>query len=850
MRVLRLLLKELSSQKRLSFLFILNLSLGLSSFIALEGFKSSLDGTIKQRSKGILGADYGVRAKRPYTDEEKQLLKELAPPGAEESRLMEMLSMVVGPQKTSRLVQLKAIENNYPFYGEIKLKDYGVLDLALKEKMQASQGILVYPELLTQLKVKVGEEIIIGNLPFKIFDIIEQDSAAGLSTNMAPRIYLHFDQLQNTGLVQPRSLINHFIVYKTPSLDSEDLSDLRQELFDRLETVDIRVFTHENSSRQMTRMFRRLSDFLGLTSLVALFLSALGGGFLFRVYLRGKVKDIAILLSLGATPSFALRLYSLQVLILGLLGFVGASLLSTLLVPGLGQVVKGILPYEITFSLSTESLILGFLVGTLGCLLTCLPLLLSVRNVKPGLLLTGSYQIKTSLGQNLLALTPAFFFFWGFSIWLSHSFKVGSLFVLTFIISSLLLGLLALVFLKFCERLYTLAPLSLALALRDMSRQRFTSLVSFLAIGLASLLLNLIPQIQNSLDQELTLPGKSALPSLFMFDIQDEQLPDFHAALKAEGIEAKALSPMIRARLKKVNGKEFDKGKGYGTKTLSREQEREMRFRNRGMNLSIRAGLSESERILAGKPIEGSYVEGNETLPKVSLETRFADRLGLKIGDELEFDVEGVPVMGQVENLRTIRWTSFQPNFFITFQPGVLEPAPKTHIATLPGLNQDKKNRIQNLLVEKLPNITIVDVSRVVQRINQVMTQMSFALKFMSFLCLVAGMCVLYSIANHLTRRRRFDIGLMKTFGATGSLIQGQFLWQFLTLSASASLLGILLSFGVNTALCRWLLQSVPSIAWQPPLISFIATLILTLLVTSLAIRGALRTRTRELFSN
>ncbi|EQC52317.1 FtsX-like permease family protein [Bacteriovorax sp. DB6_IX] len=149
-----------------------------------------------------------------------------------------------------------------------------------------------------------------------------------------------------------------------------------------------------------------------------------------------------------------------------------------------------------------------------------------------------------------------------------------------------------------------------------------------------------------------------------------------------------------------------------------------------------------------------------------------------------------IPVEGVVIGLRDIRWTSFQPNFFIQFQPGVLEMAPKTFIATLPSMSQESKEKIQDTLVDQLPNITMINVTSLVERISSMMNQMAWALKFMSLLCLLAGMVVIYSIANHQARSRRWDIGLLKSLGAGFQLIKRQFLWQFAIISFLATARG------------------------------------------------------------
>jgi putative ABC transport system permease protein len=135
---------------------------------------------------------------------------------------------------------------------------------------------------------------------------------------------------------------------------------------------------------------------------------------------------------------------------------------------------------------------------------------------------------------------------------------------------------------------------------------------------------------------------------------------------------------MIRSRILKVNGLDFERKldiKNYKT----REEEREARFRNRGVNLTYRDKLTASEEIREGKPFSGKL---DPNMAELSVEFRYADRLGFKLGDEISFDIQGLEVKGRIVNFRSVQWTSFQPNFFIIMQSGFLEEAPKTFIGS------------------------------------------------------------------------------------------------------------------------------------------------------------------------
>ncbi len=837
---------ELINNKGFCFLFILNLGLGLAGFVALDGFKGSIENTIHKRSKAVLGADFGLSARRALTKAEVSIVESHLPNNYQETKMVEMVSMVANKDKSSRLVQLKAIQEHYPFYGEVLLE--GGTQLEVK-KYQNRPVVWIYPELVRQLNTGKGESLKIGDQFFEVVGVIADDAAAGITTNMAPRIYLPFEQLQKTNLLKKGSIAWFSQLYRLPGLNDSELNDLKDKIFDKFEEAEIRVFTHKNASRQMAELLSRLNDFLGLASMVALFLASIGAAFLFRSYLQKSRTSIAILMSLGASRLQTFFFYLLQVILLGFLSCVLSVVLSFIIVPGLGGLTQELLPFDIQYELSLNTIFVALVVSLLGSVLIALPLLVRLRNIKISMLVRDQQARAHGFDPLfILSLLPAIVFFYIMSFWLSNSFQVGSIFTILFFVSCLVLSGLSLLLFAGLEKFMDIKNLSLRWAIRDLSRLRGTTVVTFVTIGLSSLLLNLIPQVQKTLGTELERPDQSKLPSLFLFDIQEEQVEPLENILKNHNLVLDQISPTIRARLVEINGEVFDKGKGIG-KSLTREEEREMRFRNRGFNLSYRSQPSDAETIIEGSPFPGPFNEQRDKIPQISVETRFADRLNFKINDVLKFEIEGVPVEGKIVNLRRVEWTSFQPNFFVQFQPGVLEVAPKTFIATIPNMDIEKKHRLQDSLVEELPNVSLVDVSRIVKRINEVIVQMSWALGFMTILSLLSGFVVIYSMANHQARDRTWEIGLMKSLGAQFHLIRNQFLWQFCLVSFFAMFIGALLSLIMSWIFSSYIFESLWVFAWEIPLLSILFAVFGTLIVTTLAIRKSLEKPTSHLFS-
>ena len=177
---------------------------------------------------------------------------------------------------------------------------------------------------------------------------------------------------------------------------------------------------------------------------------------------------------------------------------------------------------------------------------------------------------------------------------------------------------------------------------------------------------------------------------------------------------------------------------------LTREQERQQNFRRHNLNLSYRTQLSYSEKIVEGRPLALKFDWDSGKPAEISLEVRYAERMGFKLGDLLTFNVQEVLIEAVVINLRRVQWNSFQPNFFILFQTGVLEDAPGTFLGSIGGLDATDRLNVQNRIVQDFPNVSVIDVTRTVGRVLKISDQMVLALRLMAYLSILAGLVVVF----------------------------------------------------------------------------------------------------------
>jgi putative ABC transport system permease protein len=461
--------------------------------------------------------------------------------------------------------------------------------------------------------------------------------------------------------------------------------------------------------------------------------------------------------------------------------------------------------------------------------------------------------------QWILPALPSIIVIFGLAAWQTKSLLAGLLFLFVTGASALILGVAGVTFLKAIAWLAAFTtgsnqssastPWALMMALRSMSRARQTTLISFVTMGLCAALVSAVPQVRAILTSELKTTKTGTMPGLFLFDVQPEQEPELRAWLDAKGARVDQMSPLIRARLEEINGVKL--GDTFDNIPGTRERETEERFKNRTYNLSVRGNLSASEQLVDGRPFETvRHDPGRQSLPEISIEKRFSERTGIKIGDELLFNIQGVMIKGRVVNLRRVRWASFQPNFFVQFQEGVIDDAPRTFIGTIPELGFEATQSLQREMAQKFPNVSVVDVKSAVERILGISDQITLAVTVMAIMCLVAGLGVLVSITIQQARRRAFETALLKVLGASFSSVYQRTLAESVLTALFASACGFVVSFGVAWVLSRFVFDGIWVFAWRDAAAPAAVILVLTVVVTMAFSRLTLGTKPRALLQD
>lgn len=825
---------EVRAGRRTLFFFALNLALGLSGWLAIDLFSTAIQSGLASRSRELLGADVSVSARRPLTADEEATLSSLPGlSGAARVQTLEMFTMAGGAGE-SRLVDLVAVDSGYPLYGRVATQPPtpGIQALGRAEAWVAK-------DLASLLRLRVGDPLRLGHREFRIAALVTAETASGTrAMALAPRVYIRRADVAETGLVSfgATGFYRQFFRLE-PGVDADDIV---RRLNARISDPGVQIRSHRQASRMTGRLQTLLNDYLGLAALIAMFLSAIGAGYIFRGYLARRVQTMAVFMSLGVSPARLQRFYAVQLLFWGAVAAGLAVVIVAVFGPFAAQKLGAFLPIAVEPALNGGAVLRATLLSLAGTVLLGLPYLARLRNLNAATLFQeGAHPILESRAQWPWIL-PGLAFFWVLAVVQAHSLKTGSLFFALLIGSAALLGVIGFLLLRqLGRRGLGGSRVDWRLAVRHATRQRFAVLSGFMAIGIGALLLNLIPHLEKTLAADVAAPPALEIPSLFVFDIQTDQLEPLQSFLRQAGAPLQLVSPLLRGRLVSVNGKPFERSLDADGEFQSREAEAESRFRNRAMNLTWRARLSASESLVAGEDF--SAPRAADALPRISVEERFARRLGFRLGDVLTFDIQGVEVSGQIVNLRSVQWTSFQPNFFVSFEPGVLEDAPATFIGSIGALDAERKRRLQLDLGRQFPTVSAIDVAQVTEQILSILRQMSGAIRVMAFLALFAGFTVLWTIAQQQALDRRQETLLLKLLGASPALLLRTAWLEFGALGFLAALAGAMLALAVSYFLSAVLFDNAWVYStWSPVLITAAVTAF-SLLLPTLTTLGVVR---------
>ncbi len=815
---LRQMLRESrGSRGRLAF-FLACLAVGVAAVVAVAGLTTSVDAGIRREARQLLAADLSLEARRPLPPEAEAFLD--ARVDLERAQIKELVTMLTTPGEggqpgRSLLVELKAVSGPYPFYGDLELEP----PLPLGELLGGDSAI-VAPDLLPRLGIAVGDSISIGGRGYKVTAAVrsEPDRGSGAFT-LGPRVFVSMEGLARTELERFGSRVSHRTLIRLP----EDAS--LEELAARLRRLAgdpprFRVETYAEAQPALREGLRRVDRFLGLVALLSLLLGGVGVAQTTRAWLDGRTDAMAVLRSLGYRPREVFLLYQGQALALGCAGSLVGAALGLAAQRAIPALLGDLLPTTLELRLWQPAAVLrGLGLGLGTALLFSLSPLIAVRRVPPLRVLRKEVEpippSRWSRAATGLALV--------LGVWLAataqaRSALLGLQFTLGAGAAAALLGLASLALVWGAGRLpRRRGRMWLRHGLAALGRPGAGTVGAVVALGMGVLLLLAVAQVQRTLSGELTPPEGRQIPSAFFLDIQPDQWPGVRELLLERGTTDLSSVPVVTARLRKIDRRPVgelaaEPGAGRDRRwALTREQ-----------RLTYLERLPEDNRIVAGA------LWSDPDRLEVSVEEEFAGELGVGLGGELEFDLQGVPVVLIVTSLRAVDWRTFDINFFLVVEPAALADAPGYRLATA-RLPEGREQEIQDALAARYPNVTLLDIRSVLEQVRGVLDRLAAGVQFIGAFTILAGIAILAGAVSAGALRRAREVALLKTLGMTRAGVASMFAVEYALVGLVAGGIGasggLLLAWAVVT---RGL-----QLAWAPDLAAALLAMAASVMLTA-----------------
>ena len=799
--VLRLAWRETRGAWRHFGYFFACVTLGVTALVSVGSFADSLEGTVARSAKSLMGGDVEIRSAQPLPADPASLVAEFPGGRVALTRVRELVAMAQAGPTLTQLVELKAVEPGYPFYGALQTEPAGAL-----ETLIGDGRALVHPSLLARLGLRVGDRFRVGEVELTVAGVIvkEPDRAVGVFS-LGPRVMITAADLDRTGLVRPGSRVRHRTLFRLP--EGQDAGAFRDRLAERLPIAQ-RVTTYTQAQPGLRRFWDQLTMYLGLTGLVALMVGGIGVAVSVSAFVKEKLPAIATLKALGAGWRPLLAAYLLQTALLGLGGSVLGGLLGSLVQPLLAPALTRLLPIELTLSFSPRAVLTGLAMGVGVTLLCALWPLLRIRRVPPALILRREVEPRLPGRRPWLAVVPIAAGLAALALWQAGSWKIGALFAGGLGAALLLLALGARAVVALARRVRWRGP-AWRQGAANLHRPGSHAGPVLVSLGLAVMLVVAIALLEGSLRAQLVDRSPGTAPAFFFIDIQPDQAEPFAELVARHGATAPAeiippveLTPVVRSRLAAVNGAPIarrEQTRQEETWHLTREYVLTWAKEPPGHNTVV-AGRWWTEAEAAREPL-------------ISVEAEIAGRLGVGLGDTLTFDIQGVPVSARVTSLRHVDWRSLTSNFFVIFSPGALEGAPTTFIATV-SARPEQEGPLQSAVVAAFPNITAIPIREVLERVSAVLDQIALAVRLVAAFSIGAGLIVMAGALAITRQQRLYQSVILKALGATRGFVARVFAVEYALLGAAAGAAGSLLAAALAWAVLRWAFD-VPS-QWAP----------------------------------
>ncbi len=778
------------------------LALSVAAIAAVGTVRQSIETGLAVEGAALLGGDAEITLTYRFATESERMWMDVA--ALRVSEIVDFRSMAVvdrGGEKERGLTQVKAVDDTYPIYGDVRLSPPISLEDAFAGT-GGTPGAVMDAVLIGRLGLKTGDGFSLGNQNFILMASLEHEpDNAGGGFGLGPRTLVRLDHLENSGLLAPGTLFESAYRLELPGANLDEIEESARL---SLEGAGIRWRDSRNGAPGVAEFVERLSAFLVLVGLAGLAVGGVGISAAVRSFLEEKTSTIATLKTLGASSSTIFMTYAVQIGLVAAIGIAAGLAVGSLAPMALAPVIEARLPVPAVFEFHPSVLGEASIYGALAAAIFSIWPLARTEMVR------GSALYRIGLDAALprpraryilliIVLIAVLVFS---AAWFSGLVRLTlwSAFGLT--VALFALWLMAQLVRKIAawlsRRRLTRGRSALRMALGSVAGPGSEALSVIPSLGLGLAVLAAIGQIDSNLRRAIATNLPEIAPSYFVVDIQTAQLNDFLSNVRADhGVTKVDTAPMLRGVITRINGQPAADVAGDHWVIQG----------DRGLTYSN--APPEGTELTAGEWWPGDY----SGTPQISFAAEEAAEIGLSLGDELTINILGRDFDATITSFRDVDFSTAGIGFVMSMNPSALAGAPHSHIATIYS-DEAAEPRLLREVGNNWPNMTMIGVRDAIERVSDILGGIASAVTYGAFATLLTGFIVLIGAAAAGQSARTYEAAILKTLGASRRTVVASFALRSAIFGLAAGIVAVVAGGTAGWAVMTFVMES--DFAFEP----------------------------------
>ena len=772
-----------------STLFVSLLLLSLT-FSVKEALNTEIASNAKELLGGDIQIDSDIEPLPPKVIDQFNALGKV-------SAAIEFATMLSKEGESPVFTELRAVDNNYPLYGEIETIPEEMANIIFSSSLKPH--VLINESIQNLLNVGPGDDVTIMGQKFEVAGLVSSVPDLAESAVFGEFAIISMDSYEQFGLSSGGSFLDHkYRIKFNNSSQTQEPETIVNSIIAYDDTIKTRL--PGQSGRRLSSVIDNFSNFLNLVSVSAMVIAGIGISNTLLSFVNQNNTSIAVKKSIGFPSSFIQTMYFYEIILI----LLSTSIIAYLLGVFSPLLANELLPKSLGIDLQPTFSLVGYLnilfIGLLVVLIFSIPSLYSISEIKAASLFRNSFN-PVSLNfsvKNILLLGVLVVILTTYFVNQTDQKLYTVFYFVAFFTTMLIFYGVSKLLMIFIKRFHKFSNNSYRIAYRNIVAKKSLAPIMTISLGIGLTLLLTLSFVANNLKKEISDSIPSMAPDLFFVSIDKDIQEDLQSFI--EGVDPNAeieFSPMASASFISLNDIPIE----------------EIVSRSNRSAWVVRGDrrISWSEKPKPDNPIvEGEWWEpGNESEMFISMDSRAAYDLGMNINDKIVLNILGRDVTGTIKNFREVDYRDISINFAIIINKAFANKLPHEFVGTLK--TELPSGDVLAMVVEKFPNVSAIKIDRILSQVSDVLNKIFIAVTAISLIVIVIGLIVIVSAVLVQTTFRRYNNLIYKILGVDFPTILKAMTMEF------AVIYGTLIFFATSVAVISSYLvvENALQLTWQ-----------------------------------